>query len=90
MMIRVIAIDIDGTLLDSQGQLPDENRKIVREAAASGIHIVLATGRCFHHAKPVSEILLDEITLIVNNGALVKTGKGVTLNSTTLPRDLAR
>ena len=89
-MIQVIAIDIDGTLLDSQGQLPDENRKIVREAATSGIHIILATGRCFHHAKPVSDTLLDEITLIVNNGALVKTGKGVTLNSTTLPRELAR
>tara|TARA_B100001123_G_scaffold444354_1_gene592960 strand:+ start:28402 stop:29256 length:855 start_codon:yes stop_codon:yes gene_type:complete len=89
-MIRVIAIDIDGTLLDSQGQMPDENRKIIKEASVTGIHIILATGRCFHHAKPVSETLLDKITLIVNNGALVKTGKGITLNSTTLSRDLAR
>ena len=88
--IRLLAVDIDGTLLDSTSRLPDANRQAIRAAAARGIDVVLATGRAFHHARPVAERLDAPVTLIVNNGALVKTRDGDTLALRPVPRDLAR
>ena len=48
LMIRLLAIDIDGTLLDGQGRMPDAHRDALVEASARGIEIALATGRSFH------------------------------------------
>ena len=56
-MIRLLAIDIDGTLLDSRGQLPDAHRAALADAAAAGIEIALATGRSFHFTRPIAELL---------------------------------
>ena len=71
-MIKMIAVDIDGTLLDSRGQLPPAHRDALAEASTRGIAVVLATGRAFHFARPVAEALAMPITLIVNNGAVLK------------------
>ncbi|MEO8397437.1 MAG: HAD hydrolase family protein, partial [Chloroflexota bacterium] len=43
--IRVIALDIDGTILDSQHALTPRVEQAIKAAAAKGIHIVLATGK---------------------------------------------
>lgn len=88
--IRLIAVDIDGTLLDSASRLPDANRQALQAAAARGVDVVLATGRAFHHARPVAERLDTPVTFIVNNGALVKTPEGRTLARRPVPRGLAR
>ena len=55
--IRLIGIDIDGTLLDSRGRLPERNRRAVRAAVDRGIHVVLVTGRAYHHAMPIAREL---------------------------------
>lgn len=78
MPIRLIAIDIDGTLLDSRWQLPEANRKAVAEAAAQGFDVVLVTGRRFDFALPVARKLACPVTLIVNNGAVIKSQDGTT------------
>lgn len=88
--IRLLAVDIDGTLLDGASRLPDANRRALQAAAARGVDVVLATGRAFHHARPVAERLDTPLTLIVNNGALVKTPAGRTLARRPVPRGLAR
>ncbi|MYD70084.1 MAG: HAD-IIB family hydrolase [Acidobacteria bacterium] len=94
--IRLVAIDIDGTLLDGRGNLPDRNRDAVHRAARAGIHVALATGRAFHHASPIARALWDEtlpadgLTLLVSNGALVKQLDGATIASRLLPREIAR
>ena len=88
--IRLLAVDIDGTLLDGASRLPDANRRALQAAAARGVDVVLATGRAFHHARPVAERLHTPLTLIVNNGALVKTPAGRTLARRPVPRGLAR
>ena len=54
-MIRLLAVDIDGTLLDSRGRLPDAHREAIADAAARGIDIVLVTGRGFHFTQPVAD-----------------------------------
>lgn len=44
-MIQLIAIDLDGTLLDSKKHIPKENIKAIQAAAREGIKVVLCTGR---------------------------------------------
>jgi Cof subfamily protein (haloacid dehalogenase superfamily) len=89
-MIRLIAIDIDGTLLDSRGRLPDAHREAVVDAHARGIEIALVTGRSFHFALPTAALLPIPLTLVCNNGALVKSQDGDTGLRKLLPRDAAR
>ncbi len=84
-MIRLIAIDIDGTLLDSRSQLPDANREAIETAVARGIHVVLVTGRSYYFARPVAAPLPEAVTLIVNNGAVEKSMTGETLGRRLLP-----
>ena len=77
-MIRLLAIDIDGTLLDSRGRLPDPHRDALVEAAAQGIAVALVTGRSFHFTRPIADLLPIPLTLVVNNGAVVKRKTGET------------
>lgn len=89
MPIRLIALDIDGTLLDEHSQLPATNRDAVAEAAARGIEIALVTGRRYDFATPIARQFPCPLTMIVNNGALVKSSTGETQYVNLLPRDIA-
>jgi Cof subfamily protein (haloacid dehalogenase superfamily) len=90
MPIRLIALDIDGTLLDGQSQLPDINRQAILDAAARGIEIALVTGRRYDFAMPIARQIPCPLTMIVNNGAMVKSSDGTTRLVHRLPRDVAR
>jgi Cof subfamily protein (haloacid dehalogenase superfamily) len=89
-MIQLLAVDIDGTLLDSRGRLPDEHRAALADAHRQRIEVALVTGRSFHFARPILDALALPVTLIVNNGAVVKNGSGETQLWRLLPRDVAR
>ncbi len=89
MPIRLIALDIDGTLLDERSQLPEMNRDAVAAAAARGIEIALVTGRRYDFATPIAQQFPCPLTMIVNNGALVKSSSGETQYVNLLPRDIA-
>jgi Cof subfamily protein (haloacid dehalogenase superfamily) len=86
----MIAMDIDGTLLDSSYQIPAENLNAIADASARGIKIVLVTGRRFDFALPIAQTIPCEVHLIVNNGALAKSRDGSTHIRSLLPRDTAR
>lgn len=90
MTIRLIALDIDGTLLDSKWKLPEANQRAVAEAVSRGIEVALVTGRRFDFARPISELLGVPVTMIVNNGAVVKTSDAVTRLRHLLPVSVAR
>ena len=90
MPIHLIAIDIDGTLLNSRGEIPPENRRAVDDAVGAGLEVLLVTGRAFHHARPIAEALSAQVALIVSNGALIKATGGVTLGSRLLDHCTAR
>jgi Cof subfamily protein (haloacid dehalogenase superfamily) len=83
-------MDIDGTLLDSASRLSDDNARTVARAAASGIEILLVTGRRFHSARQIANMLPCELGFIVNNGALLKSKEGVTQLRHLLPSESAR
>jgi 5-amino-6-(5-phospho-D-ribitylamino)uracil phosphatase len=89
-VIRLLAVDIDGTLLDSRGRLPDAHRDALVEASALGVEVALVTGRSFHFTAPVVELLPIPLTLIVNNGAVVKRKSGETELRHVLARQAAR
>jgi len=71
MNIKLIAIDLDGTLLDSQLKLSAENEKAVKRASASGIKIVLASGRMIRAVLPVWKKLELDTPIIGYNGAYI-------------------
>jgi 5-amino-6-(5-phospho-D-ribitylamino)uracil phosphatase len=89
-VIRLLAVDIDGTLLDSHGRLPEVHHEALVEASGHGISVALVTGRSFHFTRPIVERLRLPLTVIVNNGAVVKQRDGTTLLRNVLPRDAAR
>ena len=89
-MIRLIALDIDGTLLDSHGGIPERNHRAIARAISQGVEVVLATGRRYDFAKPIFDSLPGPLTLILSNGAIVKTAGGRTLIRSLLPLTLAR
>ncbi len=89
MAIRLIALDIDGTLLDSRWQLPEANRAAIAEAARRGIEVALVTGRRYDFAMPVAHQLDSKLTLIVSNGALIRSKEGRTHLRHLLPKHTA-
>lgn len=91
MDVRLVAIDIDGTLLDSRGRVSEDNAAAVVAARAAGVDVVLVTGRSYPFARAVvADLLPDDVALIVSNGAIERTLGGETLASRLLPRDAAR
>lgn len=90
MSVRLIALDIDGTLLDSASEVPAANRHAIEAAVERGIEVALVTGRRFDFALPIAQQIPCPLTMIVNNGALVKSKDGVTHLRHLLPRQTAR
>jgi len=86
----MIAMDLDGTLLDGQAKLPAENARAIAQAAGQGIEIVIVTGRRFHSAREIAGELACDAHLIVSNGALIKSSAGETHYRKLLPADTAR
>ncbi len=88
--IQMIAMDLDGTLLDASGNLHAENARAIAEAAARGIEIVIVTGRRYHSARSLAGELTCDAHLIVSNGALIKSAAGETHYRQLLPAATAR
>jgi len=89
-MIRLVAIDIDGTLLDSRWQLPDANRDAIGAAVDAGVEVALVTGRRYDFARPIIDMLPCRVTAIVSNGAIVRSPAGDTHLRRLLSRAVAR
>ncbi|MBN2984766.1 Cof-type HAD-IIB family hydrolase [Cohnella algarum] len=75
MTFRLIALDVDGTLLNDEHELTPRVRDAVRAAAAGGAEIVLCTGRGSNSALPVLDSLGLEGTLVTHNGACIVESK---------------
>lgn len=70
-MYRLIAIDLDGTLLNSYGEITNKNREAIKYAINKGIEVVLASGRDPQTMKKISLELGIENFLIAGNGACI-------------------
>ena len=72
MEISLLALDLDGTLLDSKGRISERNRSAIDNARQQGVHVALVTGRRFRDSRPVALELGLDVPLISHNGALTK------------------
>lgn len=70
-MYKLIAIDLDGTLLNSYGDISEENKKAIKKAKENNIEIVLSSGRMFSTVKEISKEIEADNYLICGNGAIV-------------------
>ncbi|HEX6880724.1 MAG TPA: Cof-type HAD-IIB family hydrolase [Terriglobales bacterium] len=86
--IRLIAIDIDGTLLDPKFQISAANLASLSRAHAEGVEIALVTGRRHNFALPVANALGFEVTLISSNGAVTRSSSGELFHRDLLPADV--
>ncbi|MGP0017647.1 MAG: Cof-type HAD-IIB family hydrolase [Candidatus Sulfotelmatobacter sp.] len=88
--IRLLATDIDGTLLNPQFQISDGDLMALRRAHAAGIEIVLVTGRRHTFALPIAKQLGFDLWLISSNGAVTRSLAGETFHRDLMPAELCR
>jgi Cof subfamily protein (haloacid dehalogenase superfamily) len=72
MSIRLLALDLDGTLLNSRGEISERNLGAIAAARALGVRVALVTGRRFRDARPLALELGLDVPVISHNGALTK------------------
>ena len=88
--IRLLATDIDGTLLNPQFQISEGDLSALRRAHDSGIEIVLVTGRRHAFALPIAQQLGFDLWLISSNGAVTRSLAGETFHRDMMPAETCR
>ena len=88
--IRLIAVDIDGTLLNPQFQISQTDLTALRNAHAEGIEVILVTGRRHTFALPIAQQLDFDLWLICSNGAVTRSLSGETFHRDLLPQQTCR
>src|SRR4051812_25516744 len=88
--IRLLATDIDGTLLNPQFQISEGDLSALRRAHASGLEIVLVTGRRHSFALPIAKQLGFDLWLISSNGAVTRSLAGETFHRDMMPAETCR
>jgi len=88
--IRLLATDIDGTLLNPQFQISEGDLVALRRAHAAGVEIVLVTGRRHSFAMPIARQLGFDLWLISSNGAVTRSMAGETFHRDMMPAESCR
>lgn len=88
--IRLLATDIDGTLLNPQFQISEGDLAALRQAHHAGLEIVLVTGRRHTFALPIAKQLGFDLWLISSNGAVTRSLSGETFHRDMMPAETCR
>jgi|KBSSwiStaDraftv2_1062776.scaffolds.fasta_scaffold26067_6 Cof subfamily protein (haloacid dehalogenase superfamily) len=88
--IRLIAVDIDGTLLNPQFQISPTDLAALQRAKAQGVEVILVTGRRHTFAMPIARQLGFDLQLISSNGAVTRSMQGETFHRDLLPAPVCR
>ncbi len=89
-LIRLLAVDLDGTLLNSSSEVSSANRQALAAAVEKGVQVVIVTGRRFHSAMEFVRHVSSPVTLISSNGARITDSSGEVHYRNFLPRQIAR
>lgn len=81
-MIKLIASDMDGTLLNSDHKIPNENVELIKFAQKNGIQFVVATGRAYYEALPALNDENIKCDVISFNGGIIYDKNGNIINIT--------
>jgi Cof subfamily protein (haloacid dehalogenase superfamily) len=85
--VRLVATDIDGTLLNPQFQISEGDLAALRRANAAGVEVVLVTGRRHTFALPIAKQLGFDLWLISSNGAVTRSLSGESFHRDMMPRE---
>jgi len=88
--IRLLAIDIDGTLLNPEFQISPADLAALRRCNEEGVEVVVVTGRRHTFAMPIVEQLGFDLWIISSNGAITRSLKGETFHRDMLPSGTCR
>src|SRR6202051_5217951 len=88
--LRLIAIDIDGTLLNPEFRVSATDLAALRRAHAEGVEVILVTGRRHTFALPIAQQLGFDLWLITSNGAITRSLSGETFHRDLLPEATCR
>jgi Cof subfamily protein (haloacid dehalogenase superfamily) len=88
--IRLLALDIDGTLLNPQFRISDIDLAALRRTHEAGIEIVVVTGRRHDFALPIVQLLGFDLWLISSNGGVTRSLQGETFYRDLLPATTCR
>ncbi len=87
-MYKLISIDIDGTLLNSRGEISERTKDVVRRVASNGVEVVLTSGRVSESVGQIARMLNASKYIICDNGALIyDNDKKEIVNATYIGRD---
>lgn len=90
-MIRLIATDLDNTLLDREGRIPEHTAALLHRAAAGGVLTAVATGRCFPSALEAARTIGARTPVICYNGSRIRWGDtGEILYRADIPPEVIR
>lgn len=88
-MTKLIAIDLDGTLLNSENKISAENLKAIKAAQKEGIEVVVATGRAHFDVKEIFKDTGVKTWVIAANGATIHNPEGALFHSQPMEKDTA-
>jgi Cof subfamily protein (haloacid dehalogenase superfamily) len=88
--IRLLAVDIDGTLLNPQLQISEADLAAMRRAHSEGVEVALVTGRRHAFAMPIALQLGFEVLLMSSNGAVTRSLAGETFHCDLMPLETCR
>lgn len=71
-MIKLVAMDLDNTLLNKDGTISANTLSLIHELNKNGVHFAVATGRSFHSANYIADKISMDAPVICYNGALIK------------------
>jgi len=74
-MIRLIAVDMDGTMLNDDSEITNRTKAAVQKAASSDVLFVVATGRAMRGVEDINRLFEKDLPFITLNGAFVVMGK---------------
>jgi Cof subfamily protein (haloacid dehalogenase superfamily) len=88
-MVKLVALDIDGTLLNREGQIAERTRRAIGDLRQNGVEFTLCTGRNLPLARRFAEQLDITLPLVTCNGAEIRRLDGDLLQHRPLPVELA-
>ncbi|MEI5908276.1 Cof-type HAD-IIB family hydrolase [Bacillus spongiae] len=89
-MIRCIASDMDGTLLNHELKVTEENKIAIEKAKSQGVEVIIATGRSYAEARYALQEADLHLPIICSNGAEIRDEQGELIYHASMSREKAK
>ena len=70
-MYKLVAIDLDGTMLNSYGEVTENTKRVIKETMQKGVEVIIASGRTMDSIKTIANEINSNKYMIAGNGAII-------------------